>query len=1054
MNEADRAGIPLTRTQEKIYTHCRLNPGTATYHASLAFDIRGPLDSAALEIAVDEVVARHDMLRAQVVANGAKPLFVRHDEHAITLQRVEFEDFEALASDPRSPLLHANRPFDLESEPLARFVLVRHRNDHFTFCIVVHHLVTDLWSMNLLCGELTSVYDSCITGADPALPAISGTFGEYAAEEIGDEGTADRHRAVAYWRSVLRRGVWEVPLPFDPPPDGAMDPDRDVPRTRLDEETGREVRALAERLRCTPFVVLLSAFYVFLHRLTGQERISIGSFFANRSDPRFVNVCGLLFNDLPITIDCPPRATFEEMVTRVNQEILDLLPHARTPFDRALVAEASAGTGDVLYEQHNVTCQLYEGAANRLKLAGCEVQQKRFFYGSKYDLMLYGSLTGDGLELWFSFQATKFDRNLISSWLDAFSEMFRRLVSSAEAPIGDLRLFRAELASERLRLKQIRSGGDMGSVIHEVDVRAEESADEVALVGQVADESVELTYRQLCSWSSRIADALVSDGLEIGDRVGVYCGRGAPLVAAHLGVLRAGGVSVPLNTDYPSARLRYIVRDSQAKLVVTDLDPGSAFAGLGIITPGPPDAQATGPHRAAVAPRSDSDAAFLIYTSGTSGTPKGVLLSHRGVRNQVLHRVELLGATADSTHCVSLSTGFVTLPLQILVPLFVGARLLAYPERIVQNPQALFAQAASDRVSALEVTVSQLDHFVRAAQTADSGNEVPTTMVAGEKLRASSVTAFHRQFGPVRLINAYGQTECTGMTLCRVLDADWRPPLDEGHASRNNVVMVLDAHGRALPPGFIGEICVAGDGLALGYWTSDGPTQEESFVEHETLGRLYRTGDLGRTRFSGSIEVLGREDGQVKLRGVRIEPGEIEEHLLAIQGVEACAVVARPNVREELALVAYIQASPEIRLDDSDLRAQLRSSLPEIMIPSVFQRVDQLPLSPNGKIDRSALPDPSPYGIASATREPTDLSEVEQVVLRLWRSALELPTLDVNHNFFAAGGTSLQAVVLVGEIAGVFGIDLSLDMIFRSPTAKDLSAVIVQLRNQSKAPER
>jgi acyl-coenzyme A synthetase/AMP-(fatty) acid ligase/acyl carrier protein len=370
-----------------------------------------------------------------------------------------------------------------------------------------------------------------------------------------------------------------------------------------------------------------------------------------------------------------------------------------------------------------------------------------------------------------------------------------------------------------------------------------------------------------------------------------------------------------------------------------------------------------------------------------------------------------------------------------------------YPDEVTRDPVRLFGRAAADGVAALEVTVSQLDQLVRSG--ADGGQEVspllPTVLVAGEKLRAASVEAFHRLHPDTPVINAYGQTECTGMTLARTLDRHWQPPLDEGVASRNNVVLVCDPRGHPLPPGFVGELYVSGDGLALGYWTGE-RLDQTGFEDHSAMGRTYRTGDLGRSRSSGTIEVLGRLDGQVKLRGVRIEPGEVEEALCAIPAIAACAVVARPYPLEAVALVAYLQIDQGANLDDAAIRASLRVSLPEIMIPAVFCRLDNLPLSPNGKVDRRSLPDPHLYAPAPTGAGDRSLNEVEQTVLRLWRSALEMPSLEADHNFFAAGGTSLQAVVLISEMAAVFGIELSLDTIFRCPSARELAAVIAQLR--------
>ncbi len=379
--------------------------------------------------------------------------------------------------------------------------------------------------MNLLCNELTACYQACVTGSEPPPLSQLGTFADYALKEQSEQGVESRERAVAYWRSVLANGIRETNLPLEPPE--AAVADGEVARAQLKQDEVHALRGLAERARCTPFVVLLAAYFVFLHRLTGQERVTVGSFFANRSDPRFVNVCGLLFNDLPITVECSPESTFEEFVLRVRDEFVDLLPHAMTPVDRTLVAEASRGTAQILYEQHNVTCQLYESPPNRLRLDGCEVQQKRFFYGSKYDLMLYGSLADDRLDLWFNCRRDKFKDRLVASWLDSFGRLLGELVRATSVPIAEIDLDPASLDRARWARDDIRDRcRDAVGIIAHLDESAVKHRRRIAVAGPCEGDWLELTYGTLTAWAQRTAHELEARGVREGDRVAVYCTRG------------------------------------------------------------------------------------------------------------------------------------------------------------------------------------------------------------------------------------------------------------------------------------------------------------------------------------------------------------------------------------------------------------------------------------------------------------------------------------------------------------------------------------------------
>ncbi|MES1240102.1 MAG: amino acid adenylation domain-containing protein [Acidobacteriota bacterium] len=1019
--------LPASISQRGLWVLDRLQGGSPAYHVPLAVRLRGALEPAALSAAVGGLLLRHEALRTRLPMVDGEPVQgVAPFEPAA----VPLIDLEALPAARREEEVRGGmadelpRPFALETGPLVRTQLFRlDSRDHILF-LAAHHVTLDGWSLEVMVRELAALIQGRVVPPPPY------QFGDFAVwqRRFLDSPAADRLRA--YWVERLRARPPRLELPVDRPRPALQSQRGAVLRQSLAAPLAGRLRDLGRRHGATLFTVLLAAFQTLLARVSGQDDVLVGSPVANRPHPDLESVVGFFTEVLVLRADLSGDPAFLAMLERSRESLLRDQAHQGLPFERVVDA--------VQAERDPSLPQLFQAMLTLnippapMEIPG--VQARRLapeIRTAKFDLSLELSEPSEpsempeGIEAAWEHNRDLFDGATIARLASWWHTLLAEIAEDPARRLSDLPLLPPEERRQLLETGRARMLFPTGSCIHALfEAQAGLRPGAVALV--CAGES--LTYGELDAKANRLAHHLRSLGVGPEVRVGVCLERSAEMVAALLSVLKAGGAYVPLDPSYPEERLRFMAEDSGARVLVT-----AAF--LEADREAIQSAPATAPEPWV----SPDSLAYVIYTSGSTGRPKGVGVTHRALASFLESMRREPGLTGEDTLVALTTIAFDIAALEIFLPLSVGARVvLAAAGEGGDGPRlaALLAGCGATVAQATPVTWRVLlDAGWRAEglKILCGGEALPRDLA--DRLLGSGA----------ELWNLYGPTETT------VWSAAGRvPPGPEavriGGPIANTEIHLLDARAQLVPEGVTGEIYIGGAGLARGYLGRPELTAER-FVPHpfgaEPGARLYRTGDLAR-RHGGAVEVLGRTDHQVKLRGFRIELGEIEAALAACPGVVQTVVVARNDGGAGPRLVAYLVSRGDSA--QQDLRELLAGRLPEYMIPSAFVRLDTLPLTANGKVDRRALPAPE----SGATERPAFVeprSAAERALAEIWARELGHDPIGIHDNFFDLGGHSLLAIRMLTGVRARFGRDLPLLSVLRAPTVERFAKLL-----EEKAP--
>ncbi|HEU4405630.1 MAG TPA: amino acid adenylation domain-containing protein [Polyangiaceae bacterium] len=1062
---------PASEGQRALWFLQRFAPEGAAYHVARAFRVLSPLDAGALARALDALVDRHPSLRASFPERGGAPVERVAPRAGPTLQVVDARGWGEGELERR---LHedARRPFDLASGPLLRAVLFeRDEGARLLFCL--HHLVTDFWSLGLLSGELGVLYDAARGGDEPRLPPAGATP---AALEAGRGAGEESEGSRRYWRGALAGAPPVLELPTDRPRPRVQSFRGASLRLAVGEGDAARVRALARECGATIFSTLLAAFAFFLYRQTGERDVVVGTPSAGRSGPGRARAAGYFVNPLALRLGVDPGQSFRELVRRARAATLGALEHQALPFSRVVEAVApERDPGRTPIVQAMLVWQsppphrpglgafaLGRGGA-RGRFGGLELESVALEPGgAPFDLTLVMADEGPELGGALDYCSDLFDEATAERMARHFVALLAAAAGSPDEPLGRV----APLDESERRALLAWAGGDVREpaepVLHRLFERqaaATPEAPALALGG------ASLSYRELDARASRLARTLRGRGIRPEARVGVCLERGFDPFVAFWGVLKAGGVYVPLEPALPPARLAQLVDDAGLALIVTQrslttrlpalgppllcLDGGEGPAGEAGAGEGPIGAATAGEGRhgspgagegrpdaaeapeAALASHALPDAlAYIIYTSGSTGRPKGVMVAHRSAARLAAAQGESLGVTPADRVLQHASPAFDASVWDVLLAHLAGACLVPTPPEAMLPGPELVRQVERERVSVATLVPSVLAALPEAALPG-----LRLVVAAGEALPMELAA----RWAPGRtLINAYGPTETTVCaSLGRADEAEARAP-SIGRPLPGARVYVLDEGLEPVPAGAPGELCVGGGGLARGYLGRPGLTAER-FVPDPfgpPGGRLYRTGDRARWRPDGRLDYLGRVDRQIKVRGHRVEPAEIEACVREETGAPEAAVLAAgpPGAAR---LVAYVGGGA--RRSSREMRSLLRARLPESMLPSAFVWLDALPRLPSGKIDRGALPPPpGPEGGEAAFVAPRD--ELEGAIAAAWAEALGHAKVGARDHFFdELGGSSLSAVKVCASLGERLGREVPVTHVFEHPTVEGLA---------------
>ncbi|HLM57759.1 MAG TPA: amino acid adenylation domain-containing protein, partial [Pyrinomonadaceae bacterium] len=1055
---------PLSHNQKSLWFMHHVAPDSAAYNVSFAARIRGGLETEALRRAFQALVTRHPSLRTGFESVDGEPA-----QHVRERASVFFQTEDARRLDESELFgrmgLEARHRFDLADAPLLRVFLFGRAADEHVLLLVAHHLVVDFWSLSVLMRELGELYDAEVDGRPPALEPPASRYADYVGWQREWLESAEGEGQRSFWLERLSGELPALDLPTDYPRPAVQSYRGASWPLRLDARLTEKLKALARSNDVTLYVLLLAAFETLLYRHTGQRELLVGTPTAGRGSAGLRNAVGYFVNTVALRAKLSAEMSFEELLAQARHNALEAFSHQDYPFELLVkqlqpVRDASrAPIFQAMFALHRAQRPEEQAlAAFALGEAGAEVTLGGLRLESmaldqraaQFDLSLTAAEVGGGLAASFEYCTELFAAPTIERMAGHFRVLLEGIVAAPSRPLADLPLLtRAEREQLLGEWNDIRTAPHAGALVHELFERqAAQRPEQAAVVGAAG----RLSYGELNSRADGLARHLRARGVGPNVVVALCAERSTEMLVGLLGILKAGGAYVPLDPSYPPARLAFMLEDTASPFLLTQRKFAAAFesspAEVILLDEGWPPVERGGDGQPRVEVGGEN-LAYVIYTSGSTGRPKGVMISHGALAHFIRTVTDEYKISPDDRMLQFASLSFDISVEEIFSSLTTGATLVLRDDEATASPLSLLRLCREHRVTLVNLPTAYWHQLAAVLTPADwdLAETVRLVVTGSEKLQPERLAQWRAAVrGRTRLVDAYGPTEATvGSTICD-LDgvtgaSDPGRKISIGRPLRHAQAYVLDARLRPVPVGVAGELHLGGHALSQGYLKRPALTAA-AFIPHpfgETPGaRLYRTGDLARFLPDGNIEYLGRLDGQVKVRGFRIEPGEIERALVRHERVREAAVVVGAEGGEKR-LVAYLVADtpepPAIR----DLRQHLKESLPAYMLPSAFVFLDSLPLTPGGKVDRRALPAPERSGSGTAQEFAAPQTELERGLAGIWADALRLERVGLHDNFFELGGDSILIIQIVAR-ARAAGINLSATRMFECQTVAELAA--------------
>ena len=1027
---------PASPVQRRLWFLDRLYPESLAYLVPAVVRLVGALDVDALKRAARYLVDRHGALRTAFEVIDGEPVqrVLPHADIELLL-----EDLRTLPAERRQAELNRavdatiQEPMSLSQAPLLRLRLFRTDDQEHILVIVVHHIVSDGWSVGILFTEFASLYESFSQGRTPSLDPLPCSYTDIVEKELDVQ-----HRAVAaedleYWVAHLRGVPTVIELPTD----------HERPRVQrfrgrseeflVPEELTRQVAEFGRQHRATPFMVLLAAYQVLLYRMTGQEDFVVGIPVANRDDEASASIIGFFANTLPVRADLSGQPSFSDVLARVRDTCLNAYAHPRVPFDElveVLAPERDLSRSPLLQASFAYQRQ----PLPTLNAGGVEFSRMPLTsHAARYDIELQLVSERNCTTGMVECDSDLFEPATMARTASRYVQLLRSAVAEPNLPVDSLELCNdQELADLVAAGTGPRKDWSDCFLVHKRVARVA-SAHPDRIAASCGAEQV--SYAELVARVELLATRLRRVGVGRHSHVGVCLSRGIDMVVAMLAVHRAGGAYIPLDPDFPENRLAYMVDDAGAVAIITSqADIGQVpHSEARVIVVDEPAEESVEDEMVPSWPEVEpTDVAYLIYTSGSTGRPKGVQVPFRALNNLLLSLAERPGYGPEDVFLALTSLSFDISGLELFGPLIVGARLVIAEPDVPGNPALLAEVIESSGATLVQATPSTWRMLLSSGWS--GGGDHLTLLCGGEPLPPTLAAELLPRCG--HLWNMYGPTETT---IWSSVEEITEAPIRLGQPIANTDIHVLDRHGKLAPFGVAGELCIGGDGLSVGYWGRPGLTAERFVAADSSLHTselVYRTGDAGRRHVDGSIEFLGRTDHQVKIRGYRIEPGEVEAVVCQTPGVRA-AVVGCHEHNGETSLVAWVESRGS-EVTAAQVREQARRELPVYMTPAIVMVVEEFPMTPNGKVDRSRLPNPhQERDTTIAYQAPVDVTE--QFVADAFAGLLQLDRVGVDDDFFQLGGHSLLATRLVSQLNQSVVSPIPLREVFTRPTVAGIA---------------
>nr|MDJ0839430.1 amino acid adenylation domain-containing protein [Acidobacteriota bacterium] len=1023
------AGIAMSSVQRRLWFLDKLAPGSA-YNIALTLDVEGELDPHLWKRAFQNVCERHEVLRTRFAEEDGEPTIVLMEPFHVDLTMADL--CGASSENVREAVqAEADRPFNLAEGPLVRGRLLKIAERHHLFCLTLHHAVGDGWSLGVFIRDLTHYYLAARDGKPEPAP-LTVQYADYAAWQSTVLQQEATQTAMTYWKEKLGGNLPVLRLPTD----GTGQKRGDLMRKTLSPDLVRCLEQIAANRNASLFHLMLAAFQLQLGRLAGAEDIIVGAPLAGRPLPETEEMIGCFINPMPLRTDLTGNPSFIALMDRVRETALDAQEYGIVPFEK-LVEEIRPQRDLDRHPFFDVEFNMVNVPLPSMQLPGLQLKPLQREEGEAHTaLSLYAFSTGEDLELTLVYRRGMFSAERAESMLRQFAWLLEQVAEDAELPLDRCSLLDPQARQTLPNPAEPIPAPEYPDVCRRFQLMTETHPAATAVI----HDNAQYTYAEIAARSEAVLAGLLEHGLKPGDVVGVYGGRCRDLVPACLAVLRGRGVLLLLDPTLPEERIAAMMQDANtAHLLVIEGTPPDALTD--VTTPiftqtlKPATVQAPPP------PESD-DPAYIFFTSGSTGRPKGVLGCHKGLA----HFVDRQGSTFDlkpGKRVAQLAAlSFDACLREILVPLCHGAAVCIPAEHETATSERLLTWLQSLRVNLIHAVPSVVAGWLEQVPENLTLQDLETLILVGEPLTDGLVEKWRKTFPAAgNLVNYYGTTENTLAQFAYPVPEKLKPGVQPcGWGIGRNQGIILNTSGRRCGIGEPGEVLIRSPFRTLGYLDRRQATFEQNSFRQDPDDRWHRTGDLGRYAPDGCLEIMGRTDHQIKLRGVRIEPAEIEAALAGF--VDRSVVTLFHDESGAKYLVAYIVGREQPTA--AELRQKLRRLLTDVMIPGRFLFLDDLPTLPNGKIDRTALPSPK------EARPDTDYvaprTESEQLVTRLWQEVLGRDRIGVNDDFFELGGHSLLAIRVLARIETQLGVTPSAADLFRNPTAGALAAHLDELR--------
>jgi len=1031
--------FPLSFNQERLWFLDQLEPGSPVYNIPMAIRLHGQFHAAALERSLNEIIRRHGALRTVFSALDGQPIQVIAPTLQLPLPVVDLRNLSEAqreAAVQQRAAAAGRRPFDLSRGPLLRTVLLQLRETEHVLLLVMHHIVSDNWSIGIFLHEMAALYNAFSHGQPSPLPELPLQYADFALWQRSRETGQGKELAVqlAYWKRQLAGAPPQLELPADRPRPvtqlfrGTFEP------FSLSPALSAALKALSQKEDVTLFMALLTAFKVLLSRYATQPDILVGTPVANRHRAESEKLIGFFVNTLVLRTDCSGDPSFRELLGRVREVCLDAFTHQELPFEK-IVEELQPNRDLSRNPLFQVMFVLLNAPQAATEFSGLRLAPLNVHSGTAmFDLTCTLWEGPNGLAGRLEYNADLFDAATMQRMLGHFQALLESIVSNPFQSVSALPILTpAERRQLLVDWNDTQKEYPAEKCFHQLfEAQVERAPEAVAVV--FAEQ--QLTYRELNRRANQLAHHLGSLGVGPETMAGVCLERAPEMLIALLGVLKAGGAYVPLDPAYPVERIAYVLEDAQVPVLLTQRSTmeNLNFSGgnlqiifldyeSGIFS----SANDSNPTVNVAA----ENLAYTIYTSGSTGKPKGVTISHGALVNFLFAMQEAPGLTAQEILLAVTTLSFDIAGLELYLPLIAGARLVLASREMAADGKLLIAALADSGATMMQATPATWRMMI---ENGWPGAQALKILCGGEAMPRELANQLLER--GAELWNMYGPTETTiWSTLDKIESRDG--VLSIGRPVANTQIYLLDRHGQTVPIGVHGALHIGGDGLARGYFQRPELTAEKfipNAYSRKPGARIYNTGDLARYLPGGKIECLGRADHQVKIRGFRIELGEIEAVCSQHSEIAQVVVVAREDMPGNKRLVAYAVARGQQPPASSELRQFIMKKLPDYMMPAIFVFLDALPLTPNGKVDRRALPAPDLNQRELPNAFVAPHSAVEKILAGIWHQVLGVEKIGVHDNFFELGGHSLLATQVNSRLRKILGLDLPLRALFEAPT--------------------